>query len=82
MFEKILGSLVVVFIIWRMSKDKKFDREDVNNLFEKLRILAGGNDQNVRESRQRVSEAISDLHREKGRNPTIEEVAGRLTTGI
>ena len=75
---KLLASLFVLIIIREASKDKKFDREDMNNLFEKLRILAGGNDQNVRESRQRVNDVISDLHREKDRTPTLREVVERF----
>lgn len=78
MLEKLLGSLFVLIIFREAMKDEKFDQEDVNNTFEKLRQLAGGNDQNVRESRQKVWGAISDLHQELKRKPTLEEVAERL----
>ncbi len=78
MLEKLLGSLFVLIIFKEAMKDEKFDQEDVNNTFEKLRQLAGGNDHNVRESRQKVRGAISDLHQELKRKPTLEEVAERL----
>jgi DNA-directed RNA polymerase specialized sigma subunit len=78
MLGKLLGSLFVLIIVREAMKDEKFDREDVNDTFEKLRQLAGGNDRNVRESRQKVWSAIYDLHRELGRAPTTREVAERL----